>query len=188
MLDLSRAGTPWAGLAERVKAALPHTVQVGTSRHLPDLLKTLTASLEERTAADRALPPHVYWLVLGLHRARALHDPGGLAGPPEEGRQMLELLRRGPELGMHTLAWCDSVRSLGAVGNAADEMRLRVVGNMDEGDSIRLIDSPAATRLKANRMVYVDRDDPDTMLQFRPYALPEDAWLAASLRRLQSRA
>ena len=67
-------------------------------------------------------------------------------------------------------------------------MRLRVVGNMDEGDSIRLIDSPAATRLKANRMVYVDRDDPDTMLQFRPYALPEDAWLAASLRRLQSRA
>ena len=188
VLDLSRAGTAWAGLAERVKAALPHSVEVGASRHLPHLLKTLAALLEKRVAADRALPLHVYWLVLGLHRARALHDPGHLADPSEESRQMLEILKRGPELGMHVLAWCDSVRNLGSVRDAAEEMRLRVAGPMEEGDSSRLIDSPAASRLKANRMVYVDRDDPDTMLQFRPYALPDADWIAASLGRLKSRA
>lgn len=191
VLDLSRADTSWAGLSRTLADGLPHHVEVGGSRRLPDLLETLNALLEERIEADRALPLHIYWVILGLHKARALHEGDSYGISSDEGSpqaQLLKLLRQGPELGMHVLAWCDSVRNLQSVGRAAiSEMRVRVAGSMDEGDSTQFIDTTGAARLKPNRLVYVHKDEPESMTQFRPYALPNSDWLASTLERLKAR-
>lgn len=190
VLDLTRADTAWANQSQTLAAGLPHPVQVGSSRHLADQLTTLDALLDERIAADRALPLHVYWVILGLHKARALQEGDGYsspdAGSPQA--QFLKLLRQGPELGMHVLAWCDSVRNLQTVGRSAvAEFRLRVAGPMDDGDSAQLIDSTAAARLKPNRLVFVHKDEPESMLPFRPYALPDTDWLTTTMATLKQR-
>jgi len=190
VLDLTRPDTHWADVVQILADGLPHTVQVGKSRHIPDQLETLDALLAERITADRALPLHVYWVILGLHKARALHegDSYGFSSINETSppARWLKLLRQGPELGMHVLAWCDSVRNLQGVGRSAiAEMRLRVAGLMDDGDSTQFIDSTVAAHLKPNRLIFVHKDDPESLTTFRPYALPDSGWLAAILSRMK---
>ncbi|WP_295433151.1 FtsK/SpoIIIE domain-containing protein [uncultured Thiodictyon sp.] len=190
VLDLTRSDAAWANQSQTLADGLPHQVQVGKARHLADQLMTLDALLEERIAADRALPLHVYWVILGLHKARALQEGDGYSSPDADSpqAQFLKLLRQGPELGMHVLAWCDSMRNLQTVGRSAvAEFRLRVAGPMDDGDSTQLIDSTAAARLKPNRLVFVHKDEPESLLPFRPYALPGTDWLTTTLASLKQR-
>ncbi len=56
------------------------------------------------------------------------------------------ILRDGPEVGIHTLVWCESVdvlhRRLGA--DALREFGVRVGATMDDDSSITLLDTPDA--------------------------------------------
>ncbi|MDQ3332113.1 MAG: hypothetical protein M3552_15920, partial [Planctomycetota bacterium] len=52
----------------------------------------------------------------------------------------------------------------------------RVLFQMSAADSSNLIDSPAASRLGANRAL-LHLDDRGTTEKFRPYGPPSDAWI-----------
>jgi len=87
------------------------------------------------------------------------------------------LLRDGPALGLHVVAWCDSYnnveRWLGR--QQLREFGLRVLFPMSATDSSNLMDSPAASRLGANRAI-VFSEERGSFEKFRPYGPPGNAW------------
>jgi hypothetical protein len=89
------------------------------------------------------------------------------------------LLREGPPLGLHVIAWCDSYnnveRWLGR--QQLREFGVRVLFPMSAGDSSNLMDSPAASRLGANRAL-VYSEERGVFEKFRPYGPPGEAWRA----------
>mgnify|MGYP003327915954 CR=1 FL=1 len=91
----------------------------------------------------------------------------------------ITLLREGPPLGLHVIAWCDSYnnveRWLGR--QQLREFGVRVLFPMSAGDSSNLMDSPAASRLGANRAL-VYSEERGVSEKFRPYGPPGETWRA----------
>jgi lipoprotein NlpI/ABC-type multidrug transport system fused ATPase/permease subunit len=94
-------------------------------------------------------------------------------------QQLPFILREGPEVGVYTIVWCDSMPKL----NRAFDLRtqreflLRVAMQMSESDSHNLIDSSAASKLGWHRALLYD-DENATIEKFRPYAVPDQQWLS----------
>ena len=61
----------------------------------------------------------------------------------------------------------------------------RILFQMSAADSSNLIDSPAANKLGTNRAL-VYSEEQGTMEKFRPYAVPDDAWLVHVRQKLAS--
>ncbi len=62
---------------------------------------------------------------------------------------------------------------------------MRVAFQMSEQDSASLIETPAAGRLGPNRALLYSEDE-GRVEKFRPYALPDAAWLEHVKQRLGS--
>lgn len=66
---------------------------------------------------------------------------------------------------------------------ALSEFEMRVVFQMSANDSASLIESPAANDLGLHRAIFYNGQQGWTET-FRPYALPDDAWLEEAGRQL----
>ena len=99
------------------------------------------------------------------------------------------VLREGPNFGIHVLAWCDTVGNLNRTfeRSTAGEFELRILFQMSINDSSALIDSPAAGRLGENRGLYFNEEQGKTE-KFRPYGLPDPAWLETARQQLAAKA
>lgn len=198
ILNLTLPDSPWVDLAEEMANLLPHQITVLGRRDLPAVFGELGLLVNQRLEEGKAAGPTVYFLLLGLHRARDLRleesslsfsfgEEKGLALPD----QFANLLREGPEVGIHFLAWCDTYTSLRRVVDRRrlGEFALRVAGPMSSEDSVNFLDDPAASRLdKPHRLLFYDEERPGYLEKFRPYALPERAWLKAAAEKLRTRA
>ena len=134
------------------------------------------------TVADRS-PRFLF--VHGLHRLRELRkaeDDFGYGRRGEKvassGDQFTTILREGPAVGIHVIAWCDSVMNLTRAVDRQGmrEFTLRVLFQMSANDSAQLIDTPAASRLGRMRALYVE-EGTERPEKFRPYGQPSTAWL-----------
>ena len=94
-------------------------------------------------------------------------------------QQFAAILRDGPEVGVHTLVWCDTVTNLNRTldRRLLREFALRVAFQMSAEDSSTLLDSPAASKVGPNR-AYLYSEDEGRLEKFRPYGLPPAEWLA----------
>jgi DNA segregation ATPase FtsK/SpoIIIE, S-DNA-T family len=194
LIDGTPADSPFAGQLARVARAVPHETRNVEFRAVPDAINTLAKELEKRQAANHnpAHDPAVYVLIYGLQRFRVLRktedefsfslsssdDDGGAAKPANTGKQFADLLRDGPAVGIHVLAWADTAV---AVDRTLDRGSLRefdhrVLFQMSAADSSTLIDSPAANKLGFHRALAYSEEQ-GVMEKFRPYALPDQAWL-----------
>jgi len=126
-----------------------------------------------------------FLLVHGLHRLRELRKPDdefgfGRKGEKQAspGEHFANILRDGPPLGVHVIAWCDSLTNLTRAldRQALKEFALRVLFQMSPADSSHLIDSPLASRLGRTRALFVEEGS-ERPEKFRPYGLPEAKWL-----------
>ncbi|MEX1016997.1 MAG: FtsK/SpoIIIE domain-containing protein [Phycisphaeraceae bacterium] len=199
IFDGTPADAAWAGHFEQVAAALPHDAQVVPFRDTEPALADLAALLQQRqddadTVEDR---PAVYVILNGLQRYRmlrrseddfsfSLDEDADKAESPD--KQFAALLREGPALGIHVLAWCDTANALDRTLDRAvlREFDQRVLFQMSATDSSNLIDSPAGNRLGLARALMYS-EEKGVMEKFRPYALPDAAWLKHVGDRLQSR-
>jgi hypothetical protein len=62
----------------------------------------------------------------------------------------------------------------------------RILFQMSANDSSNLIDSPMANRLGAHRALLYSEEQ-GTFEKFRPYEMPDDAWLTLLRERLKGR-
>jgi len=198
VLDGTPTDSALAGTFERVKAALPHRTKIVEWRAIPETINELAEAFARRQEAEAAGDPSVFLLIYGLQRYRVLRktddDFGFSMGGDEQkkaspSKQFADILREGPALGIHVIAWVDTVASLERTLDRSSmrEFDHRVLFQMSASDSSNLIDSPAANKLGFYRALAYSEEQ-GVMEKFRPYALPSAEWLSAVAAALAPRA
>ena len=118
----------------------------------------------------------IFVLAMGLHRFRDLRKVedfsfGSSEGAMRPDQQLAKVLRDGPSLGVHVVAWIDTAANVDRTLERATarEFEARVLMQMSANDSTNLIDTPAAANLGRHRAI-LHREELGTVEKFRPYA------------------
>lgn len=180
--DFAMPEMEWSGLLEAMAEASPRIVRFNHRRDLLQKLKEFANDVRE----PRPASPEVYFIIFGLHRARDLRDDVASYGSSEQDSPMqlfTEVLRDGPEIGIHVISWCDSMVNFARLDRSAiREFGFRVAGPMSTSDSNQLISEENAARLRdRHRALFYDEERPGVLEKFRPYLLPSAAQLREAL-------
>jgi S-DNA-T family DNA segregation ATPase FtsK/SpoIIIE len=192
VMDGTSADSSLAGKFARVAAPLPHEVRLVEWRNTEAAITELADELARRQ--ESAVPgPSIYLLLYGMQRYRQLRkseddfsfSTSDEPKKPNTSKQFADILRDGPALGVHVLAWADTMATLDRTLDRASlrEFDHRVLFQMSANDSSNLIDSPAANKLGFFRALLFSEEQ-GVSERFRPYAWPEAGWhrtLAAAL-------
>jgi hypothetical protein len=179
-----------------VDAALPHTCRLVSWREVPEVIAELAQEAERRVQANQHDAPAVILMIYGLQRYRVLRrneDALGLSfddqAPPRPEVQFSELLREGPGVGIHVLAWADTLSTLERTVDRQTlrEFDHRVLFQTSAADSSNLIDSPIANQLGLHRALLFSEEQ-GGLEKFRPYGTLRDDWLAFVRRKLDPEA
>ncbi len=97
------------------------------------------------------------------------------------------ILRDGPAVSVHVIAWCDTFANLNRRIDRQSllDFEMRVVMQMSAGDSMNLIDNPDAAKLGFNR-AYLYSDERATLEKFRPYGAPNAMTIRSLCRSLST--
>lgn len=191
ILDSARPGDSAETLWRRIEKVLGDQVERYDTQQVDKAMGRVAAELARREAGADSMAPPWYLLLWNAGRFRELRRSDGGFGfsmgrdePPTPEKQFAELLRSGPSVGLHTLAWCDGYNTLTRLVDrvALREFGQRVVMQMSAADSSNLLDSPAASKLRAFRALFYS-DETGQIEKFRPYAMPSDAWLERIAKR-----
>ncbi|MGH7179145.1 MAG: FtsK/SpoIIIE domain-containing protein, partial [Tepidisphaeraceae bacterium] len=194
VLDGSAADSPLTRVLPQVGESLPHNFRMTEYRAATQAIDELSRELTARQSAPDANAAPIFLCIYGLQRYRALRKQEENFGfsnsdddkPPATDKQFAEILREGPSLGIHTIAWVDTSASLDRTleRGAMREFDHRVLFQMSATDSSNVIDSPLANKLGAHRGLYYSEEQ-GVMEKFRPYALPDKQWLSLVAKHLR---
>ena len=187
VLDGTRPESPdqnaWSDLAN----ALPGKIAVARPGSETTVIAALAEEVEQRSESPTTAHAPRFLIVHDLSQFRALRQTedefsfssSSSNKPPAVDKQFRNLLREGPEVGVHVLLWCDSYNGLTRFVDRLTlrEIDYRIALQMSAADSTSLIDSPAAGRIGQQRAVFY-RDDLGTQVKFRPYGRPATEWIA----------
>jgi len=186
VFDGTAADSPFAGMFEKISQIIPQQVKMVDYRAVPEAMNELAEEIAKRQTSDHHDQPSIYAMVYGLQRYRPLRKQeesfGGFGSDeekkPQPDKQFADMLREGPPLGIHTVAWCDTPASVERTLDRGSmrEFDNRILFQMSANDSSNLIDSPAANKLGTFRAL-VYSEEQGVMEKFRPYALADKAWL-----------
>jgi len=142
----------------------------------------------ERLEREQEPETTVYLALIGLQRARELRSED-MFEPSEGAKALAAVLRDGPDVGVHTLVWCDTYANLERVleRRQIGEFDLRVAMPMGVEASNNLLDSSAASKLKPHYALFYDEERVGYLEKFRPYALPDVTWIQAAGENLRRR-
>lgn len=146
-------------------------------RKFSDVLDSLRAEITERTELDDYSAPARVLILIGIHRARELSAEAAYDVDSESGR-LADVLRRGPEVGVHVIAWGDRYAAIDRrIGpDTLRQFGHKVLATAAEDDSRALIDSELAAELTPTQFAVDDYDNARTSI-VRRFDGPEIAWL-----------
>jgi DNA segregation ATPase FtsK/SpoIIIE, S-DNA-T family len=190
VIECDSGEVSFTGLLRRIGETL--AIPIFQRRTATKAIAEIASKVEERMDIGGNKTP-IYLIIHGLQRARDLRPEetfsfsafGEDSPPPNPAKQFATILREGPELGIHTLVWCDTranaERSLTSSG--LREFEQIVAFQMSANDSIALIQSQDAGFLDENRAILYS-DETGRKEKFRPYSLPDETWLQKVLDQL----
>jgi DNA segregation ATPase FtsK/SpoIIIE, S-DNA-T family len=185
LFDGSAAGSTEAAYIEKLPNLLPRITRTVRPRDVAEAVATIAAEFDRRQSEDDTTAPPIFLLVYALHRFRDLRQEDDFSfsmeeesGPTKPSKRFADILRDGPALGIHTMAWCDTVNNVNRTLDRSllREFEMRLLFQMSPSDSSMLIDSPNASKLGFHRGLYHSEEE-GREEKFRPYALPEPEWL-----------
>jgi hypothetical protein len=190
--DATPPSTPQRDYLERIVESIQHEIIFVKQSELPGLMSTLANDLKRR--ADEPDPdslPPVFLFINGLQRFGKLRYEEDFGFSPSEAAEvnpaavLNDLICEGPRLGFHVIAACDTYNNVGRCMSrkALSECEMRVLFQMSANDSASLIDSPKAGMLGLHRALFYNAQE-GYLETFRPYALPESAWVEQAKRQL----
>jgi len=186
--DSTPADMPEHGQLEGIAHALTRSVEslvprFASTRTAAAAITTIADELARRESEAKADAPPIFLVIMGLHRFRDLRKSDDFAfgaddAGPKPDKLLAKILRDGPAMGIHTVAWCDTAANLDRTleRQTAREFEARVLFQMSANDSTALIDTPAAANLGRNRALLY-REELGTVEKFRPYAPPGRGWI-----------
>jgi energy-coupling factor transporter ATP-binding protein EcfA2 len=187
--DFSTADSEWAGHVEEIAGCFPgEFTLVRRQREVSSMLASAAKELHVRSE-DSSSPVSIYLVLQGMHRIKSLREDTEDEGGNNSVELLKSILRDGPEVGLHVIAWADTWGNAtrGLDRRALGEFGLRVGTVMDSGDSMNFLDSLAASKIsKPHRAMFYDEDRPGQLVTFRPYAMPSLPWLRQAGQRLKA--
>lgn len=169
-----------SGLTESVQTFAENwNVKLDRRRNTAKVLDRVHRTVQDRLASQRYDSPPTVLFIAGLERARDLEPGRHVPGEPELAEVLAAILRDGPDVGVHVVAWSSTVDALNrrlGIG-AQREFSLRVATKLDEEASDELLDGDSAVGLHANQAVMHD-EDWGRVVVFRPFVPPPVSWLA----------
>lgn len=186
LLDGIPVDAPHAGMLARFAGLLGESVRSVGYREVEEAMSELNAELDARLAQDRTDLPPIFLVVHGLQRFRMLRrseDEFDFSSSAESrgaspAAVLVRLLREGPPLGMHVVAWCDTAANLQRTleRGAIREFDWRVLFQMSAADSTLLIDTPQAGLLGPHRAL-LSSEEQGLVEKFRPWGLVDEEFV-----------
>ncbi|GIV78343.1 MAG: hypothetical protein KatS3mg050_2737 [Litorilinea sp.] len=200
ILDFGAVDAPYADQWKLWADRVPHLVRLGRRRELPTLIAEVAQEVEQRLEDETraAMEPELYLVIFGLQRARDLQAEEDMSftfssledepAAPSPAQQFATIVREGPDVGAHVLAWCDTVRNLNRAldRRTQREFIMRCAFQMGAEDSTILLDTPLAAKLGLYRAFFYDEDE-GRSIKFRPYGQPPAEWLQWAGEQLRTR-
>ena len=155
---------------------LPHPVRFADVHTAGAELSALLAELDARLAgACGASGPEWFFLIAGLHRWHELVAEGDYGRPSETSVRLVRLAEKGPDVGIHLVAWADSYataeRALRRAGIGHFGLRA-VLRVFSPAESDSLLGVSAAAALDDERALYRDTEWPiEQVEKFKPYSI-----------------
>ncbi|HMM95098.1 FtsK/SpoIIIE domain-containing protein [Phycicoccus sp.] len=149
-------------------------------RAFPDVVASYLSEVRNRIESEDPKRPARVLFLFGIHRARELDPDVTSLDTDQDLLDGLEsILRDGPEVGIHTCLWADSVSGVARrmTPRMMREMGWRIAGRMSADDSQNLIGSGLATQLRDNQLVLVN-DDRGSSTRLTGFAPPSRLWLS----------
>ncbi len=184
------------GVLSEIASRFPHRVHTVKEAQFAPTIRMLAGAIEKRSGQTEKIRPNVYLIFFGLADFRELYVSRDVPSyfekdadnSPSVSEMFKSIVRKGPSVGVHTLAWCDSLRNLDQLYDyrEMDQFAHRVVFQMAEDDSHRLIGTSLAAKLGPLRGYYYYRDR-SIHEKFRPYAIPTQDWRDLMLQRINSK-
>jgi hypothetical protein len=160
-------GEAVAALTANAGDAMP-TIDVARKRTASRVLASVAQVVAARVAASDFDAAPCLLVINGL---------GAGEGAGSSWAALPEILRLGPEVGVHTIVSCESLaqfdQRLGR--DTLFEFSTTVVTAMDADESTELVDSPYAATLRPNHALLAD-EERGRLVKFRPYVLPPRGW------------
>lgn len=189
LLDLTTADAEWADHPEALRDALPHKVEFSQKRSIAATLKEVVKTIEIRKSnpEEGKNEPPVFVAGIGLHRAKDLRKDDDYSFGTSDGKDNLSpgkmlssILRDGPEVGVHVIAWWDSYANLerSLERQAIREFGIRIALPMSASESASLLDENSAAKLGSFRALFQDDEQPGVLEKFIPYGLPSINWFS----------
>lgn len=168
-----------SGFAEGITALGEHVpTRLFRRRQLHEALDGLCGEARRRAAGGEFRAHPILFVVNGLASAHEfdVSDPGSAATVAA----LEEIVRDGPELGIHTILWADSTAALAQRVSRAtvQAFALRAVLQLPADDSASLIDSGSAATLKENQALLYD-ERAARLTKLRPYLMPSVAFVGS---------
>jgi hypothetical protein len=184
-----------AAIFNQLAASLPQRIRIGGPAEMAGLMAELSGELTTRMPTSGRDAPEVFLLVHDLQRFKALRpddefkfsmDDAEPAASPS--KVFSDLLSEGGPCGMHVVATTDTWNNVSRwiPRKLMAEFEMRVLFQMSANDSANLIDSPAASTLGLHRALFYN-EHLGTLEPFRPYAMPDAAWLEEIQDQMASR-
>ena len=193
MLDATAPGSRHREFIEKIVRAIPHEIALAGNAELGEILLELSDEFTRRTVSEHAAKsPTVYVFIHGIQRFKGLRheddfnisldDAQSSANP---GKQLDQIICEGPPLGFHVVCACDTANNANRFFSrkTLSEFELRVLFQMSANDSASLIDTPKAASLGLHRAILCNAQA-GTLETFRPYALPDEAWIVETAGHL----
>lgn len=194
LLDLGTSGKPWSEALTSIRRAAGARVIEVHQGSLLDALGSLASVVEARTESRMYEEPSAFLILHGIHRLRELQNAppsfGSKKGATDQrtvSESLGSILRDGPYVGVHVIAWCDTaenVRRFLEPGKLRGEFGIVAAGRQpDDMLSRALIGNGKAATPGANRMVLANSGGDAEPFVFRPYGLPTTQWLEVLVGR-----
>ncbi|MBL7490356.1 hypothetical protein I6A60_11360 [Frankia sp. AgB1.9] len=144
------------------------------------LVTELAAEVADRVDSDDALRQARLAFLFGVHRARDLDAEMSSLDADQELADALEnVLRDGPEVGVHVIFWADTVggASRRLSPRMIRECGWRIAGHMSADDSHSLLGSDRAAEIR-DRQLVIGNDERGIETRALTFGLPSAEWLA----------
>jgi DNA segregation ATPase FtsK/SpoIIIE-like protein len=178
--EFTRPSSPFRGFFDPVRN-LPHEVRIADRRMIEDELDDLVDDLETRLEGPEpgadpqgAGQPERFFLIAGMHRWHELLAEGDYGRPSETSARLVRLADKGPDAGIHVVAWTDGYataeRALRRAGIGFFGLRA-VLRVLSPAESDALLGVAAAASLDDDRALYRDTEWPAEQVEkFKPYS------------------
>jgi len=177
--EFTRPSSPFHGFFDPVRS-LPHEVRIADRRTAAEELDDLADDLEARLEGSGSglggvAQPDRFFLLAGMHRWHELLAEGDYGRPSEISARLVRLADKGPDAGIHVVAWTDGYstaeRALRRAGLGFFGLRA-VLRVLSPAESDALLGVSAAASLDDDRALYRDTEWPAEQVEkFKPYSV-----------------